>query len=78
MKLYINGILQKNKISEIKQITTKEYSHDDIHIGNIVYNTYNDGWFVGKIDDLRIYNRYLNDEEIAEFIKWEKIILLHQ
>jgi len=25
--------------------------------------------FVGKIDDLRIYNRYLNDEEIAELYK---------
>jgi len=69
MKLYINGNLIKEKISSIKQITTKEYSHDDIHIGNIVYNTYNDGWFVGKIDDLRIYNRTLNNSEIKELYK---------
>ena len=69
LKLYLNGNLIAEKTSSIKQITTKEYSYDGIHIGNIVYNTYNDGWFVGKMDDLRIYNRALNEAEIAELYK---------
>ena len=66
MKLYVNGNFYIEKTSSIKQTTIKEYSYDNVNIGNIVYNTYNDGWFVGKIDDIRIYNRALNESGIQE------------
>ncbi|PQJ09298.1 hypothetical protein CJD36_018795 [Flavipsychrobacter stenotrophus] len=58
-KLYINGVLQATDLTGFSRVVL-----DHIHIGK--WSDYN-GWFAnGQIDDISIYNRALNADEIAQ------------
>jgi hypothetical protein len=59
-RLYVNGI----QISSANCSKKLEHS-DDLYIGG--FNTYQ--YFTGKIDDVRIYNRTLNQDEITYISK---------
>ena len=61
MKLYIDGELIDTDTS-ISQRT----------LGNLTAFGYNSGnGFIGRGQDLRLYARVLNDEEIKEIFKWQ-------
>ena len=59
--LYIDGTLQ-SQVTGLP-FTTIDYNSSDLYIGNINPNRCD--WFGGKIDDLRLYNRALNETEIT-------------
>jgi len=59
--LYIDGALQ-SQVTGLP-FTTIDYNSSDLYIGNINPNRCD--WFGGKIDDLRLYNRALNETEIT-------------
>jgi hypothetical protein len=59
LKIYVDGILKKQKPS-LGYNPTKEY----IIIGALRYSGGVNSFFDGSIDDIRIYNRILSDEEI--------------
>ena len=61
LKIYINGILENEKGNPIPVVP----SSFDFWIGADDYNPSRDG-FVGKIDDVRIYGKALNEAEIQE------------
>lgn len=58
-KLYVNGIL----ISKTKKIADIGYNNDDLFLGR-KNNAQYPYWFNGVMDEIRIYNRVLNTEEV--------------
>jgi len=64
IKLYINNELIVEKESNIKNTQLSEYSNDDIVIGNAWSNEWYNYVFDGVIDEVRIYNRVLSNQEI--------------
>ncbi len=65
LKLYINGNLDNTVISEIPNDKIKSNTKKLI-IGALSYNVPNYQLFKGAIDEVRIYDRALNDTEINE------------
>lgn len=66
---YINGELSTAGTSEgtsvMKRMSTREYITDDIYIGHIWTLNESHGYH-GAIDELKIYNRALSDEEVTQ------------
>ncbi len=63
MKLYVDGKMEAEKRStKVTQTSLDEYCNDDIFIGALWNDRYN---FRGTIDEVRIYNRALSQQEIA-------------
>jgi hypothetical protein len=60
-KFYINGELVQTVNGS--PISNFSYNNNNLTIGNI--NSGRCDWWGGKIDDLRLYNRVLNDTEIS-------------
>jgi Concanavalin A-like lectin/glucanases superfamily/Histidine kinase len=83
VSFYINGVLQ-NRIS--KDFRTIFLVSDSVMIGHSA-NVHNDRYLLGSVDDLRIYNRVLSDQEVLDLynesdpniwhivVKWILIIL---
>jgi len=61
LKLYVDGLLEKNAISS-NPFGTDPDSPKNLEIGRFDNNYYFKGW----IDDIRIYNKALNESEIQE------------
>lgn len=61
IKLYVNGNLQ----SDVGRVSGEINSAQNLQIGYGNSNEYGLIYFQGKIDDIRIYNRTLNDQEIT-------------
>jgi hypothetical protein len=62
MKLYVDGKIEAEKrSSKVTQTSLGEYGKDDIYIGALWNDRYN---FRGTIDEVRIYNRALSQQEI--------------
>ncbi|MCD6534924.1 MAG: DUF1566 domain-containing protein [Deltaproteobacteria bacterium] len=61
MKLYIDGSLSASNLSYIQGIDTV----GDLVFGGL-FNDYNNPWFDGKMDEVRIYNRALSEIEISK------------
>jgi hypothetical protein len=57
--VYMNG----KKVGALKNLRHFEKSENPVLIG---YQTDDNVYFDGKIDDIRIYNRVLSDEEVNE------------
>lgn len=70
MKLYRNGELISSKISALTIL--KPYS-DGFEIGR--YPNYNVGYFNGSIDEVRVYNRALSEDEIRYLYNQKKPVL---
>ena len=62
LTLYVGGRRDLTKQSEVTSTTHEEYVHDELRIGGLWNDHYN---FDGGIDDARIYNRALCDEEVV-------------
>ncbi len=69
-KMYVNGVLVS---TDPTFVPTTNVTNKDLAIGVCVspsgYAPYTDGsvgWFDGKIDDIRIYNRALTEQEIQQ------------
>ncbi len=60
MKVYVNGVL-KNKLAINGAI--------NISTAPLIIGNYNGGnsWFNGKIDEVRLYNRAITEEEVVKF-----------
>lgn len=69
MKLYIDGILVSSKVSAITDVSA---TLNNLKIG--MSSTYNQNWFNGNIDEVRIYNRVLTDEEIVSYYLRSKYV----
>lgn len=63
MNVFFNGSLVASKSSPVTHTALAEYDDDDIIIGNGGYER--DYWWIGGIDDVRLYNRALSADEIA-------------
>jgi hypothetical protein len=57
MKIFVNGLLEASGTGGTVPLT----ANPEIHIGG---NSLNDRYFEGTIDELRLYNRALTDNEI--------------
>ena len=69
MKLYINGVLLAEDVTDLRPITVLDSKADpSIGIGNAGGKHYNMP-FDGMIADVRIYNRALSETEIGESLK---------
>lgn len=62
MKLYIDGILVSSKVSAVTDVGA---TLNNLKIG--MSSAYNQNWFNGNIDEVRIYNRVLTEEEINSY-----------
>ena len=58
-KMYVNGVLRYKAKS-----TLKPFGAYDLRIGKYDENTLYPFWFNGKIDEIRFYNRVLNNDEM--------------
>lgn len=63
MKVFFEGDLVASTSSAVTHTALVEYDGDDIIIGNGGYER--DYWWIGGIDDVRLYNRALSPEEVA-------------
>ncbi|MDD3007061.1 MAG: LamG domain-containing protein [Candidatus Pacebacteria bacterium] len=70
MKFYRNGVFMGSKTSSITLL--KPYSNG-FEIGR--YPNYDVGYFDGSIDEVRIYNRALSEDEIRQLYNQKKPIL---
>jgi RNA polymerase sigma factor (sigma-70 family) len=71
-KLYIDGKLDCQM--KLKKITPMKHNNVDIHIGSLAVPEvppYNEAFFDGLIDELRLYNRILSDEEILTLYQYQ-------
>jgi hypothetical protein len=62
--MYANG----KKIGVLKDLRRFEKSESPFRIG---FQTDDNAYFDGKIDDVRIYNRVLSDKEVNEVFELE-------
>ncbi len=62
MSLYINGVLEARRA---KGFTSVYSSTEQVRLGRLLGGS-NDRFFDGKIDEVRIYDRVLTDEEVLE------------
>ena len=68
MKIFIDGVLIAQKTTPVENLTTRS---SDILIGGGT-GLYPDSRFKGLIDDVRIYNRALTEEQVKALHEWEK------
>ncbi len=71
-KLYIDGKLDAEW--KLKKITPMKHTNTDIHIGSLAVPEippYNEAYYDGLIDELRLYNRVLSDEEIQTLYQYQ-------
>jgi len=66
VKLYVNGVFRYKYYEPAMGVNT-----DDLYIGMLNSPVYPD-WFNGVIDEVRLYNRALNSEEIAAYCTVDK------
>jgi hypothetical protein len=64
MTVYING----KKVGVLSNLRSFEKSEGSVRIG---YQTDDNVYFDGKIDDIRIYNRVLSNEEVRELYEMD-------
>lgn len=63
LKFYKNGVMEQEIVTNVTDIYNQEYNNDDLYLGNWVY--FEDGFnFVGALDDIKIYNLALTDEDM--------------
>jgi hypothetical protein len=60
-KLYVNGQLVNTRPHPVENTVVPLTSYTDMRIG---YSRVNSGYFNGIIDDVRLYNRALSDQEV--------------
>jgi hypothetical protein len=66
VKIYINGVLyQVQYLGSVESNFSNDYPMT-IGMENISYNSY----FLGKIDDVAIWNRELSDQEIKSVLEF--------
>jgi len=64
IKMYINGQLIKESIRSVEEMSTQEYTLDDIFIGKTRFTNSNQYDFIGALDEFRLYNRAITEQEI--------------
>ena len=62
VRLFVNGDEDSRAETHVQQLTTREYTHDDLRIGGHWNGHYQ---FHGAMDDVRVYNRALSGEEVS-------------
>jgi hypothetical protein len=66
--LYIDGVLQNNEKAMRKAFRSCFLQGDSVMIGNTA-NAKNNRFLCGAVDDIYIYNRVLNQDEVLELVK---------
>jgi len=61
-KIYVDGVLKAER-DDLPKSLYPVYTSDPLYIGRMSYR--NPGWFSGKLDDLKLYNRSLSEQEIV-------------
>lgn len=67
MRVYINGVLES---SAYGQTQLSKYSAGMLSIGKLRDHNFTTGYFEGMIDELKIYNRALGENEISGQMPW--------
>lgn len=63
LKFYKDGVMVQEITTNVTDIYNQEYENDDLYLGNWVH--FEDGFnFVGSLDDIKIYNLALTDEDL--------------
>ncbi|MFK5970063.1 MAG: sialidase domain-containing protein [Candidatus Marithrix sp.] len=64
IKIYLNGQLIKESIRSVEEMSTQEYTLDDIFIGKTRFTNSNEYDFIGALDEFRLYNRAITEQEV--------------
>ncbi|MCQ3919022.1 MAG: hypothetical protein DPW20_16910 [Candidatus Brocadia sp.] len=62
-RLYVGGLLVDTKFHPAGNTIVPSTSYADMRIG---YSRVNNGYFNGKIDEVRLYNKPLSDQEVQD------------
>lgn len=70
LSLYIDGVMKDEMFAE-GQIWTAQSSYLAFGV-YMLFNNPNHGWYKGNLDDVRLYNKALTDQEIASIYQYNR------